>query len=53
VHVPLRRGRGAVFSELGLFARADTALPFAAEVFANDVRDAMAASDEADVPGAG
>lgn len=47
VHVPLRRNRGAIYSELGLFARADTALPFAAEVFARDVKDAMAASSEA------
>jgi DNA-binding transcriptional LysR family regulator len=50
VHVPLRRGRTAITSELGLFARADSALPFAAEVFSQDVRDAMAATGDADGP---
>jgi DNA-binding transcriptional LysR family regulator len=48
VHVPLRRNRGPIYSELGLYARADTALPLAAEVFANGIRDAMAAGSDAD-----
>jgi DNA-binding transcriptional LysR family regulator len=47
IHVPLRRNRAPIYSELGLFARADTALPLAAEVFANGLRDAIAAGGEA------
>lgn len=47
VHVPLRRNRAPLYSELGLYARADTALPLAAEVFANGLRDAMAAGADA------
>jgi DNA-binding transcriptional LysR family regulator len=51
VHVPLRRNRGPIYSELGLYARADTALPLAAEVFASGIRDAMVAgSDATDAP---
>jgi len=49
IHVPLLRNRGPIYSELGLFARANTALPFAAEVFANGIRDALAVAGEADV----
>jgi DNA-binding transcriptional LysR family regulator len=52
VHVPLRQNRGPIFSELGLYARADTALSLAAEVFAHGIRDTMAASSEADEPAA-
>ncbi|HEY8287859.1 MAG TPA: LysR family transcriptional regulator [Acetobacteraceae bacterium] len=37
VHVPLRQGRSFIYSELGLYARADTPLPIAAEMFAHDV----------------
>ena len=48
IHVPLRRNRAPIFSELGLYARADTALPLAAELFAKDIRDTMAANSEAD-----
>jgi DNA-binding transcriptional LysR family regulator len=44
VHVPLRHGRGMIHSELGLYARAASALPIAAEVFAVHVGEAMAAS---------
>ncbi|MEA2738075.1 MAG: hypothetical protein QOH05_1382 [Acetobacteraceae bacterium] len=47
IHVPLRRNRAPIYSELGLFARADTALPLAAEVFANGLRDAIAVGGEA------
>jgi DNA-binding transcriptional LysR family regulator len=45
VHVPLRRNRTPIYSELGLYARADTALPLAAEVFANGIREAMTAGE--------
>jgi DNA-binding transcriptional LysR family regulator len=48
VHVPLRRSRGPIYSELGLYARADTALPLAAELFADSIRDRMAASSDPD-----
>jgi DNA-binding transcriptional LysR family regulator len=48
IHVPLRRNRAPIFSELGLYARADTALPLAAEAFAKDIRDTMAANSEAE-----
>jgi len=41
VHVPLRHGRGYVLSELGLFTRAASALPIAAETFAQQVKAAM------------
>lgn len=47
IHVPLRRNRGPIYSELGLYARADTALPFAAEVFADGIRDILAGSGDA------
>jgi DNA-binding transcriptional LysR family regulator len=48
IHVPLRRNRAPIFSDLGLYARADTALPLAAEVFASGIRDTMAASSDSD-----
>jgi DNA-binding transcriptional LysR family regulator len=48
VHVPLRRSRGPIYSELGLYARADTALPLAAELFAESIRDTMIASSDPD-----
>ena len=41
VHVPLRHGRGRVYSELGLFARAATSLPRAAEAFVQAVKAAL------------
>jgi DNA-binding transcriptional LysR family regulator len=44
VHVPLRHGRGHVRSELGLFTRAASALPIAAETFVQQVKAAMAES---------
>ena len=42
VHVPLRQGRGFIQSELGLYARAGTALPVAAEMFAHHLSEVMA-----------
>ncbi len=48
IHVPLRRNRVPIYSELGLFARANTALPLAAEVFANAIRDSMTTSGVAE-----
>ncbi|HEY4174618.1 MAG TPA: LysR family transcriptional regulator [Rhodopila sp.] len=48
IHVPLRRSRGPIYSELGLYARADTALPLAAELFAESIRDTMAANSDPD-----
>ena len=47
MHVPLKRNRNPIYSELGLYARADTALPLAAEVFANAITDAMVAGSDA------
>ncbi|MDR3523214.1 MAG: LysR family transcriptional regulator [Acetobacteraceae bacterium] len=44
VHVPLRQGRGFLESELGLYARADTALPLAAEVFSQHLAGVLADS---------
>jgi DNA-binding transcriptional LysR family regulator len=41
VHVPLRQGREAVASELGLYCRAEAALPGGAEAFAGIVTEAM------------
>lgn len=41
VHVPLQHQRSPVFSELGLYARVDTALPIAAEAAAGFIADAM------------
>jgi DNA-binding transcriptional LysR family regulator len=52
VHVPLRHGRGLIHSELGLYTRAASALPAAAEAFARHVTAAMAASAGAGKPGA-
>ena len=43
VHVPLQHQRGPVFSELGLYARVDTALPLAAEAAARFIADTMQA----------
>jgi DNA-binding transcriptional LysR family regulator len=40
-HVPLRHGRGLARSELGLFTRAASALPMAAETFVEYVKAAM------------
>jgi DNA-binding transcriptional LysR family regulator len=48
VHVPLRRNGRPIWSELGLFARADTALPLAAQVFANEIGEIMAAGAAAE-----
>jgi DNA-binding transcriptional LysR family regulator len=42
VHVPLRMGAGYLESELGLYARADTPLPLAAEMFAHNVATVLA-----------
>jgi len=42
IHVPLRQGRGYLESELGLYARADTALPLAAEMFAQHLVGVLA-----------
>lgn len=44
VHVKLRQGRGFIDSELGLFARSNTPLPLAAEMFARYLADSMAAA---------
>jgi DNA-binding transcriptional LysR family regulator len=44
VHVPLRHGRGLIQSELGLYARAASALPAAAEAFVRHARVAMVES---------
>jgi DNA-binding transcriptional LysR family regulator len=41
VHIPLHHQRGPVFSELGLYARADTALPIAVEAAATLLATAM------------
>jgi DNA-binding transcriptional LysR family regulator len=41
VHVPLRHGRGYVRSELGLFTRAASALPIAAETFVEQMKAVM------------
>ena len=41
VHVPLRHGRGYVRSELGLFTRAASALPIAAETFVEQMEAVM------------
>jgi len=43
VHVPLQHQRSPVFSELGLYARVDTALPIAAEAAAGFIAEAMQA----------
>jgi DNA-binding transcriptional LysR family regulator len=42
VHIPLQHQRRPVFSELGLYARADTALPLAAAAAADRIAEAMA-----------
>jgi DNA-binding transcriptional LysR family regulator len=42
VHIPLRQGRGFIYSELGLYARADAPLPVAAEMFAHNVWNSLA-----------
>ena len=42
VHVPLRHGRGFIQSELGLFGRAETPLPIAAEMFAHHMSVVLA-----------
>jgi DNA-binding transcriptional LysR family regulator len=42
VHVPLRQGRGFILSDLGLYARANTPLPIAAEMFAHNLSDTLA-----------
>lgn len=41
-HVPLRQGRTSLHSELGLYARADTALPAAASALAQHLAEAVA-----------
>ncbi|MBI0534488.1 LysR family transcriptional regulator [Roseomonas sp. KE2513] len=41
VHVPLHKGRAPILSELGLYARAETALPAAAAAFAQHMGDAL------------
>jgi DNA-binding transcriptional LysR family regulator len=46
VHIPLQHQRGPVFSELGLYARADIALPHAAVAAAEHVANAMTAYAE-------
>ena len=43
LHIPLQHHRGPVFSELGLYARVDTALPVAAEAAARFIAEAMQA----------
>jgi DNA-binding transcriptional LysR family regulator len=48
VHVPLRHGRGFIHSQLGLYARANTHLPIAAEMFAHHVSIALARAAEAE-----
>ncbi len=53
VHVPLRYGRGYVRSELGLFTRAASALPMAAEAFVQHMQAAMIASADAGKAGPG
>jgi DNA-binding transcriptional LysR family regulator len=45
VHVPLRQTRGFIQSELGLFARANTSLPIAAEMFAAELAKVLAGKD--------
>lgn len=47
VHVKLRHGRGYIHSELGLYARADTHLSIAAEMFAHYLSITLAAAAEA------
>jgi len=47
VHVPLRHGRGHIQSELGLYARAASPLPIAAEAFVQQAKEAMLASSDA------
>ncbi len=44
VHVPLRHGSGFLYSELGLFARAATPLPLAAEAFVQQAKAVIEAS---------
>ncbi|MBE9604317.1 LysR family transcriptional regulator [Acetobacteraceae bacterium H6797] len=51
VHVPLHHQGRPVHSELGLYARADTALPVAAEAVATEIGKAMAACATADKGG--
>ena len=41
LHIPLQHQRGPVLSELGLYARADTVLPIAAEAAARFMAEAM------------
>jgi DNA-binding transcriptional LysR family regulator len=41
VHVPLQHQRSPVFSDLGLYARVDTALPIAAEAAVGFIAEAM------------
>jgi len=47
VHVPLRHARGYIYSELGLYTRATSALPIAAEAFVQHAKAALAASSQA------
>jgi DNA-binding transcriptional LysR family regulator len=42
VHVPLRQGSGFIESELGLYARANTPLPLAAQMFAHHLTNILA-----------
>jgi DNA-binding transcriptional LysR family regulator len=42
IHVPLRQGKEAVRSTLGLYARTGTAMPAAAAAFAGQLAEAMA-----------
>ena len=42
VHIPLQHQRRPVFSELGLYARADIALPLAAAAAADHLAEALA-----------
>jgi len=43
VHVPLRHGRGFIYSELGLYTRATSALPIAAEAFVQHFKGVLPA----------
>jgi DNA-binding transcriptional LysR family regulator len=51
VHVPLLHGRTFIYSELGLYARTDSPLPIAAEMFAHNLSNALARGSEADSAG--
>lgn len=52
VHVPLEQSRVPVFSELGLYARADPALPIAADAFARHLTDSLARAQASQADGA-